>query len=292
MKPREGAAAGMPRPRHRRLVPIVASHTQTSIDTLPATSRRLRGLVRLFYLREIRTRYLGSSTGLAWALIHPIALLGVYWFVFTSVFRAVSFGPYHFLPFVAVALWPWLAAQEALSRATVSLASHAGLIRKAAFPQEAIVYASVTATFTLHLAGYVVVLVLLRLVGQPIRLEGLLLAVPLWIVLMIAMLGVSLALAALQVFMRDVEQVLVPVLMIFMYLTPILYPLTLVPEAVQPWVAANPFSWLVTRMRDVMLDGRLVLQAGDAVAIVVAFSMLGGGLWMFRRLAPHFEDFL
>ena len=273
MKPREGAAAGMPRPRHRRLVPIVASHTQTSIDTLPATSRRLRGLVRLFYLREIRTRYLGSSTGLAWALIHPIALLGVYWFVFTSVFRAVSFGPYHFLPFVAVALWPWLAAQEALSRATVSLASHAGLIRKAAFPQEAIVYASVTATFTLHLAGYVVVLVLLRLVGQPIRLEGLLLAVPLWIVLMIAMLGVSLALAALQVFMRDVEQVLVP-------------------EAVQPWVAANPFSWLVTRMRDTLLDGQLALHAGDAVAIVVAFAMLGGGLWMFRRLAPHFEDFL
>lgn len=258
----------------------------------PERAWRMRALFRNFFVREISTRYLGSVTGLAWALIHPLALLGVYWFVFTSVFRAASLGTQTFLAFVAVALWPWLAAQEALSRGTVSLAIYAGLIRKAAFSHESIVYASVAATFTLQLAGYVIVLVVLKLAGEPIRLEGLVTALPLWLVLMIAVTGLTLALASLQVFVRDVEQVLMPILMIGMYLTPILYPLALVPERVRPWVAANPFGWLVGRMRDALLEGRLAFQLADAVALGVALTMFAGGLWMFRRLAPHFEDFV
>ena len=102
----------------------------------------------------------------------------------------------------------------------------------------------------------------------------------------------QLLLAALQVFVRDVEHVLMPVLMILMYLTPILYPLTLVPESLRPWVAANPFGWLVGRLRDALLDGRLAPEPGDAVAVIVAVMIFLGGRWMFRRLSPYFEDFL
>jgi ABC-type polysaccharide/polyol phosphate export permease len=268
--------------------PFVASDT----TALPTPMARVRALFRNFYVREIRIRYLGTSTGLAWALIHPIVMLGVYHFVFTSVFRAGAFSGHSFLAFVAVALWPWLAAQEALSRASVSLAGYAGLIRKAAFPTEAIVYASVAATFTVQIVGYLAVLVVLRLVGEPVRLEGLLVAVPLWLVLMVAVAGVALALASLQVFIRDVEHVLIPLLMILMYVTPILYPLTLVPEPFRPWIAANPFSWLVTRMRDALLQGELAFAPGDALAVVVSLALFAGGLWMFRRLAPYFEDFI
>ena len=87
-----------------------------------ASARRNRALLQNFFVREIRTRYLGSITGLAWALLHPLALLGVYHFVFTTIFRAGGFQGHSFLLFVAVALWPWIAAQEALQRAAVSLA--------------------------------------------------------------------------------------------------------------------------------------------------------------------------
>ena len=280
--------------------------TATTIDTMsdltlekrvahvpaPSERKRVYALFRNFLSREIRTRYLGSSTGLAWALIHPLALLGVYHFVFTTVFRTAKFGDQSFLAFVAVALWPWLATQEALSRATVSLAGHAGLIRKAAFPNETIVYASVAATFALNFVGYVLVLGVLRAFGEPIRFEGLLVALPLWMVLMLAVVGIALALSSLQVFLRDVEHVLIPLLMISMYLTPILYPVALVPEQLRPWVAANPFGWLVTRMRDALLEGRLEPQIGDLIALGVAVLLYAGGLWMFKRLAPHFEDFV
>ena len=128
--------------------------------------------------------------------------------------------------------------------------------------------------------------------GEPIHLEGLLIALPLWAVLALAVTGIALALAALQVFVRDVEHVLMPVLMILMYLTPILYPLTLVPEKLRPWIAANPFGWLVDRLREALLEGRLAFAWGDLVALAVAVALFAGGRWVFRRLSPHFEDFV
>jgi len=253
---------------------------------------RHRALFTNFFRRELFSRYLGSVTGLAWAFVHPLALLAVYHFVFTTVFRTGPMNGRSFLLFVAVALWPWLAAQEALQRGTVSIAGYAGLIRKVAFPHELVVYASVAATFALQFVGYIVVLVVLALFGEPVRFEGLLLAVPLWIILALAVTGLALALAALQVFIRDVEHILMPLLMILMYLTPILYPLSLVPDRIRPWVAANPFGYLVDRLRDALLDGRLAVGWGDAIALAVALAIFAGGRSIFLRLSPHFEDFV
>ena len=257
-----------------------------------ARGQRDRALFFNFLRRELVTRYLGSTSALLWAFLQPLLLLAVYHFVFTSVFRAGAFGGTSFLLFVAVALWPWLAAQDGLSRATVSIPAYGALIRKVAFPHEIVVYASVAATFVLQFAGYLVVLVVLFAFGEPVRFEGLLLAIPVWGVLALGITGLALALAALQVFVRDVEHVLAPLLTILMYLTPILYPLALVPEGVRPWVAANPFGWLVDRLRDALLDGRLALQWGDAVALAVAVAVFLAGRWIFRKLSPNFEDFV
>ena len=271
--------------------PHPATPGSFAAPTAPRLARH-RALLSNFFRRELFARYLGSVTGFAWAFLHPLALLAVYHFVFTTVFRAGSMNGKSFLLFVAVALWPWLAAQEALQRGTVSIAGYAGLIRKVAFPHELIVYASVAATLVLQFMGYVVVLAALALFGEPVHFEGLLLAVPLWILLAVAVTGLALGLAALQVFIRDVEHILLPVLMILMYLTPILYPLSLVPEGMRPWVAANPFGYLVDRLRDALLDGRLAIYWTDAFALLVAAALFAGGRWIFLRLSPHFEDFV
>ena len=255
-------------------------------------SARNRALLVNFFRRELTTRYLGSVSGFAWALLSPLALLAVYDFVFTNIFKATSFAGASFLAFVAVALWPWLAAQEALQRATVSLASYAGMIRKVAFPHEIVVIASVCATFALQFVGYVAVLVVLAIAGEPIHLAGLVVAIPVWLILVVGVVGIAFALAALQVFVRDVEHVLMPLLMILMYLTPILYPLSLVPANLRDFVAANPFGWIVARLREALLDGQLAVHASDAIALVVALLLFAGGRWVFRRLSPHFEDFV
>jgi len=258
----------------------------------PAPGARDRALFANFLRREIATRYLGSVTGLAWALLNPLALLAVYQFVFTHVFRVGALAGQSFLAFVAVALWPWLAAQEALQRGAVSLAGYSGMIRKVAFPHEIVVYASVVATLALQLAGYVAVLVVLKIAGEPIHLAGLVVALPIWSILAVAVIGLTLALAGLQVFVHDVEYVLMPLLMMLMYLTPILYPLSLVPEDLRGFVAANPFGWVVERLRAALLDGRLAFEWSDALALAVALALFAGGRWVFRRLSPHFEDFV
>jgi len=266
------------------------------VGVMPAHGAHSRArdvaLFRNFFWRELHTRYLGSVTGLAWALLHPLALLGVYHFVFTSVFRTTGFDGRSFLAFVAVALWPWLAAQEGLQRGTVSLAGYAGLIRKVAFPHELVVYASVAATLALQFAGYLAVLVVLEIAGESIHFEGLLVAVPLWLVMAVCVTGLALLLSALQVFVRDVEHVLMPLLMMLMFLTPILYPLSMVPDDLRPWVAANPFGWLVNRLRDALLDGKLAFEWQDAIAVAVAAVLFLAGRAVFRRLSPHFEDFV
>jgi lipopolysaccharide transport system permease protein len=253
---------------------------------------RNRALFANFFRRELSARYLGSTSALLWAFVQPLMMLAVYYFVFTRVFRTAAFDGKSFLLFVAVALWPWLAAQEGLVRATVAIPSYGALIRKVAFPHELVVYASVAATFALQFAGYVVVLLVLFAFGEPVRFEGLAVAIPIWAILGIGVTGVALALSALQVFIRDVEHVLAPLLTVLMYLTPILYPLALVPDGVRPWVAANPFGWLVSRLRDALLDGRVAPRAGDAVALAVALALFFAGRWVFRRLSPYFEDFV
>lgn len=274
------------------------SARETTLSRAPTRASRRpigvreRALFANFYRRELTLRYLGSTTGFAWALVHPLVLLGVYHFVFTSIFHATGFAGQSFLAFVAVALWPWLAAQESMQRGTISIAGYSGMIRKVAFPHEIVVYASVAATFTLQLIGYLVVLVVLKASGEAIHLRGLLIALPVWAIVLVGVTGVVLFLSALQVFIRDIEHILMPVLMILMYLTPVLYPLTLVPESLRPWVALNPFSWMVGRLRDALLEGRLALQWGDAAALIVAIAVFAGGLAVFRRLSPHFEDFV
>lgn len=279
--------------------PDTATAAVTSTSSTPqmraaaaGDGARNRALFTNFFHRELVTRYLGSVTGLAWALLNPIALLAVYHFVFTTIFPARGFGGSSFLAFLAVALWPWLATQEAIQRGTTTLPGYAGLIRKVAFPHELVVYASVAATFALQFAGYVAILLILRIAGEPLHLAGLIVVIPLWLILVIGVTGIALALSALQVFIRDVEHVLTPVLMMFMYLTPILYPITAVPAAVRPWLAANPFGWIVGRMRDALLEGRVGFVWQDLAALLVALVLWVAGRWVFRRLSPHFEDFV
>ncbi len=107
---------------------------------------RHRWLLWSFTRREVLNRYAGSAAGLAWALAHPLALLAVYAFVFTGVFRIKlppEAGAAGYTAFVAVTLWPWLMFADGLQRGMASVQANAGLIRKVAFPHRFLVYASV-----------------------------------------------------------------------------------------------------------------------------------------------------
>jgi ABC-type polysaccharide/polyol phosphate export permease len=251
-----------------------------------------RFLFANLFVREIRNRYVGSASGLLWALAHPLLLLGVFAFVFSVVFRPPELAGKHYLLFVAVALWPWLAFQEGLQRGTVVIQSYAGLVKKVAFPHELLIYASVAATFALHLTGYLLVLTALATMGEPVAYSGIVLALAVWLTLFLGTIGLTLFLAGVQVFFKDVEHILNPVLQVFMYLAPILYPLSLVPPGLRGWVAGNPMSYLIERLRDALELGQLLPQVADLTAVAAAITVFALGRTFFLRLSPYFEDFV
>jgi len=267
------------------------------MQVLRATAGALSSHPALFanlFLRELRSRYLGSITGMFWAVLHPLMLLGVYSFLFTTIFRVrlPELGSASFLAFVAAGLWPWMAAQDGMQRATVSIINQSALIKKVAFPHELVIVASVAAASVVHLAGYVVILAFLWASGEPIQPAGFATALLVWAIVFVGTCGAGFVLAALQVFLKDTEHVLAPLLMVLFYLTPILYPPSLVPESLRAYVEANPFSYLVGRAQDGLFARGPLFAPGDLLALALAIALFLAGRWVFRRLSPHFEDFV
>ena len=110
--------------------------------------------------------------------------------------------------------------------------------------------------------------------------------------LLIASLGLAFALSAIQLIIRDVEQALGPILDLLFFLTPILYPLAAVPKDLQPVVAANPLTFVLERLHEALVFNPGLPTLEDAAMIVVAALILLAGYAIFRRLSPHFEDFV
>jgi len=259
-----------------------------------ATAYSHRWLLVSLLRRELGARYAGSITGAAWALIHPLALLAVYAFVFVSVFRVqlpAASGNASYTAFAAVVLWPWIMFSEGVVRGMGAVGANAELIRKVAFPHALLVYAAVLGAFVLHAAGYLAVLVALKALGEPIHLENLPFVLILLAPLALITIGVAALLAALQTLLRDVAQVISVLLMVLFYGTPVLYPLAMVPESLRSWVAWNPLAWQAERLREVLLGGG-GLVASDAWLWAVGIAVWWAGLAFFERLSPHFEDFL
>ena len=175
-----------------------------------------------FINRELRSRYLGSLSGGVWALVQPLIQLAVYGAVFVYVFKASGpVGGVGFVPFLALGLWPWNAFAEALMRGTTAIPDNAGLIGKVALPREVLVVAAVSSSFLLHGVGFCAICIVLKLWGVPIHLLALPLAFLTYLQLFVLALGFALTFAAIQVFVRDLSQVLVQVLQLWMFASPI-----------------------------------------------------------------------
>jgi lipopolysaccharide transport system permease protein len=255
---------------------------------------RHRWLLRALLLRELSNRYAGTSGGLLWVFLHPVLMLAIYAVVFQYVFQVRLPGADPSQPYVvwvAATLWPWLAFSEAVSRGTVAVQQHADLVRKVAFPQELLVYSAVLTSLLIHATGYAVVMLALSAWGFDIQFGG---VVPLglwaWLTLGCAATGLALFLGALQVFLRDVEQLLGQALTMLFFASPVLYPLALAPEGLRDALALNPLAQVFEPLRAAAL-GQPLPTPWVLLAVPAAGALLWiGGLAWFRRLAPHFED--
>jgi lipopolysaccharide transport system permease protein len=256
---------------------------------MPFASLTLR-----FIERELRNRFAGSFTGGLWALITPLIQLGIYAFVFEHILkqRVPGADAPGYVPFLLAALWPWNALSEGLLRATTVIQENASLIGKVALPREVLVLSSVASSFALNVAGFVAIAVVLALMGKGIALGGLAPALLLYAMLFVLTLGFAFALAAVQVFVRDLAQVLAQLLMLLMFCAPIFYDRSIVPPRAQALLDVHPFTFYADAFRVALLHHGEVGVERIAIALLVALLALLVGRWIFRRLDPYFEDFL
>lgn len=244
--------------------------------------------------RAVRTDYLENLTGFAWLILQPLILLAVYAFVFTTIFKAriPDAGAAGFVPYLAVAFWPWTAFSESILRSSNVVSANAALIGKVAFPTELLPLSSVTATFLMNLAGYLVILLVLQLTGTSIQWLGLAAALPVLALLFLFACGVALFASALQVFVRDVGQILPPLMTFWFFTTPILYSASILPDRFEAVMRYNPMSWYVGRLRDCLLLGSWSFSWLDVAVPLLTLIVFWTSLRFFRKFSAHFEDFL
>lgn len=253
-----------------------------------------RWLLFQFVRREIGSRYAGSAAGLGWALLHPVIQLVIFGLVFEAIFKVKlpPSMPYPYLVFVGVVLWPWVAFQEGIVRGSQAVVANAALVKKVPFSHELLVYAAVLSSFLVQMVGYITALLILALWGHPLHW----LTIPSvfigLILLLVLTTGLALAICAVQVFVRDVDQVIGHGLSLVFYLTPVLFSITMVPGWVASAMRLNPLALYIDPLRAALLNGTVITATELLSVSLVSCSVFWLGRQLFLRVAPHFEDVL
>ena len=252
-----------------------------------------RYLLATMVRREIGARFAGTSLGGLWSLIHPIILLGLYTMVFSVIYRVGEVeGGHGFAEFVFCGLWPWLAFQEACLRSVTVITTNASLVKKLQFPSELLVIAVVLASFLVQGVGFLLFLLGLMLwKGTFIGGAGLLLWIPLGLSLLLA-IGLGMLLACSNVFFRDVEQLATAGFTLWFFLTPILYPASLVPDSIGILFILNPLVSIIDAYRSIILSGSLNPGGAFVYSLGCAVGLFYVGRYAFQRCRGFFADYL
>lgn len=276
-----------------RKVTIVDSHARFAPSAL-LQLWQYRELVYALTQREIKARYRQSLLGMGWAIVQPLAFMVVFNLVFSRIARVDAEGlPYQIFSYTA--LVPWTFLSNALTTATIGLVSQRSVVTKTYFPREVIVISQVGARFVDFLAASLVLAGMLLWYG--IMPTPWLLLVPVLVVVQIALiLGLSMITSALNVSFRDLAPVVTLGLQVWLYVTPVAYPLsmarTALGEALWPLYVLNPMVGLIDAFRAVIAHGRAPDWQLLAISTVISGIVLVVAYFYFKRAERVFADII
>lgn len=264
-----------------------------SIVALVAVTAKHRQLLRRLVQRDLASRYRGSWAGLLWSLMMPCVMLAIYLFVFGYLFvpakgpgaggRGVDFA---LSLFAGLLLHGMLA--ECLARGPVAVLSQPSYVKKVVFPVELLPMTVTGTAIVQFLIGSAILVVAL---GAWQGLPPTALAWPLaWLPLAAFAAGVTFALAAMTVYLRDLTQVSGFLASVLLFLSPVFYTLDSVPPAWRPWLLANPLTVPIEGTRALLIDGRWPDAAAWGWHALACVVVLGAGWWVFQRTRRGFAD--
>jgi lipopolysaccharide transport system permease protein len=257
---------------------------QASEDPITYSSLHL---LRELIKRDLTARFTGSALGLAWAVLQPLSLVVLYWFVFTFMIpggRAGGTGD-QYIYFLIAGLLPWLGLSEGLGRSTTAIVENSAIVRRLPLRSELLVIVPNATAMIFECVALALFIVALAAQGMPM---GNLWILPVALVLQFLLqVGLGLLLATTYVFFRDVTQILGFVLSIAFYLSPILYPVAGRFEKFFFW---NPMTPLLGLFRSAMLAAPLPGADSIVFLLTTAAVLCSGGLLFFRRAQPSLVD--
>jgi lipopolysaccharide transport system permease protein len=248
---------------------------------------RYRELAGFLALRDLKVRYKQAAFGAAWAMLQPLIGVIVFTVVFRRLARVPSDGiPYQVFAFLGLAVWTYVAS--GVTKAAQSLVTNSPLVTKIYFPRILAPLASVLPGLV-DLGLSVPVLAVLMLV-YGVAPTWAALTLPLWLLALFAVtLGVGLWLGALNVQYRDVSHAVTLLVQLWLFVSPVLYPSSLVPNAWQPVYALNPMTGVLDGLRWALL-GTPWPGVDLPISLAVTTALLIGGVAYFQRVERRFAD--
>jgi len=255
---------------------------------LPGRSELIFSLAK----RELLARYKGSALGIVWALLTPVVMIAIFTFIFAGIFGArfgASQSHWDYALYLFCGLLPWTMFQETLQQSATTIVAHANLVKRVVFPLETLPVAQAFSSLGNQLFATIALLIATLVIQQQLHLTALWFPV-LVIPQLLFTLGAAWLIASLGVFLRDIAQGITLLLMAWMYLTPIIYPESIVPERFRVLINLNPFTSLVRSYRRIFLEGAAPDWSGLAYFTGFAIVSFLVGYWWFARTRKNFAD--
>lgn len=250
----------------------------------------LHGMIR----RDVTGRYRGSMFGIAWSLVAPLLLLVVFTLAFHELLGArwpAVEGRSGFAMMVFAGMLVHAMLAETLVRAPVAISGNANYVKKLVFPLTVLPLVPVGAALFHAALSLLALLLVAALSGQAVHATALWAPV-LLLPFVVGLCGLAWLLAALGVYLRDIAQLGALVATVFLFLSPIFYPVSTIPAKYQTLVGLNPLTFVVESLRAAIFDGVAPSPLPLLVYSAIAAAFAGLGLLLFRRLRPGFGDVL
>ena len=237
-----------------------------------------RVLLYSLVLRDLAMRYRGSVLGFLWTFLNPLLMIVTYTLVF-SVFMRVPMANYP--AFLLTGLLPWLWFGSSLNAAAMSVVEGAGLLKKVFFPPQILPAVAVVSNFVNYFLSLPLLFALVLLLGIPIG-WPVLAIVPIAAIQMLLTYGLALAVSALTVRYRDVAPLLANVVILWFFLSPVIYPAEQVPAQFTALLAFNPMAPLMVAYQDAVFRRAMPDWGSLGAVAVVAVAVLIGGIGLFE----------
>ena len=268
----------------------------TSPLSLVTSLWKHRQLIKQMAWREVIGRYKGSVMGIFWSFVHPVLMLTVYTFVFSIVFKAKWGGgevesktAFALILFVGLIVHGLLA--EVLNRAPSLILSNVNYVKKVVFPLEILPIISLMAAI-FHSAISLTVL-LYALIAINGYLPWTIVLIPIVLFPFVTLvLGCTWILASLGVFIRDIGQAMGIVTTVMLFTAPVFFPLSAMPEKYQPYILANPLTFIIEQAREVLIYGHLPNWSGLGIYMLIAIGIAWAGYAWFQKTRKGFADVL